>query len=277
MGLFGWGLRRATYARQTSLEQSLTTSGVEGINVQFVTFNYTDTISRIVNAMNSVNETNAGKPDVSYLDPLYIHGKLEKCLILGVDSDEQCGLQRKSIAEWGLRSDYKRQHNAAIQAKAEEEGNLRQLMLKPRLNTAVRPQEVSQIENSVLQADKILIFGSSLGETDNHWWRLIAKWLIDVGDNGNDMVKHRHQLGVLAYYKGMDSVSATAQLGLEKIKNRFEQIVNSTSKSTPNGIGKDILEVKKCEDWMFSFASDGKSAITVAPERLFPGLTMGIK
>ena len=282
INLFEWDKEQAfdrMYVLDGQLSSSAELDNMDSITVQFVTFNYTDTISKIVDAINTVIRKMASKPIITYSPPLYIHGKLGDTVILGVDSYDQCRIQRRPITEKAVREDIVREHKGEELLLTDYKNKLCLLMLKPELNRTVRAQKVHQIENVINQSDKIIVFGSSLGETDNYWWKMIARWLIDEGKTENTVEEYHHQFGVLAYFKGMNSVSATAQAGIVEIENRFERIVNSVERGTQRGgLRKGMIEVKKSEDWMFALSDDGydgSESIRLVPERVFSGLMMG--
>lgn len=282
INLFEWDKEQAfdrMYVLDGQLSSSAELDNMDSITVQFVTFNYTDTISKIVDAINTVIRKMASKPIITYSPPLYIHGKLGDTVILGVDSYDQCRIQRRPITEKAVREEIVREHKGEELLLTDYKNKLCLLMLKPELNRTVRAQKVHQIENVINQSDKIIVFGSSLGETDNYWWKMIARWLIDEGKTENTVEEYHHQFGVLAYFKGMNSVSATAQAGIVEIENRFERIVNSVERGTQRGgLRKGMIEVKKSEDWMFALSDDGydgSESIRLVPERVFSGLMMG--
>lgn len=144
--------------------RSFSVSGHEEVSI--VTFNYTNTLENLLT-------TAAG---LSF-QILHIHGNLESDLVMGVNDEEQ-------IANQAFRS------NRDVQED----------FIKPEYNRACLNGKNASFESLINQADVVVLFGTSLGETDRKWWRIIGKHVIRenrelavlyfVHDNKKDIVRH---------------------------------------------------------------------------------------
>lgn len=113
-------------------------------DLQIITLNYTNTIEEIFDNIHGPQ-----MPDL-----LHLHGSLKEGLVMGVSDENQ-------IANEGFR-------------KSRE---IVEEFVKPSFNDACLNTNNSKAEKWIKQSDLIVIFGSSLGETDRKWWRLIGNRL----------------------------------------------------------------------------------------------------
>lgn len=217
----------------------------EKIDVQFVTFNYSNTIERIVGAASKT----AGIQNIKYEKTLYIHGKIDDRFILGVDNESQYSYITNDQT-WSNNKD-----------------EVKIIMEKPQLNISFRTHEYNEVVRAINDADKIIIYGTSVGETDDSWWKMISKWLVIHNDYSF------HQLGVLFYLKDSNCASITALTPLEEVEKKFERLAIKTDRTNLDtaSLHRGAIEVKRTEGWMFSFDKD---IISISSERLFPGLTL---
>ena len=173
------------------------------IEVQFITFNYTDTIDRIINCINksadAVNQItlSQGKYAIAYKTPLHIHGSIDSGIILGVDNGSQYeNLYTDKRIQIIHFNDINKRSSASILNKKDE--NLRQLMEKPLINSSLRSIETQNIINEIMNSNKIMVFGSSVGLTDSFWWDIIVDWLLSF--NKKDQLSH--QVCIFAFIRG---------------------------------------------------------------------------
>lgn len=190
------------------------------INYQFVTFNYTGVLDRLVRLCKKQYNpfsSHIVKP-TTFSDmiklPLHIHGTLSEDMILGVDSIEQIG-------------------------KAELRNNEQLLtcFVKTYMNKALGEYRTETFKKMIEASRYIYLYGLSWGESDQTWWKILIEWLRSAPDN---------RLILCAYVKGYRAGSATKKLwtynqkkkyfanqGLcddkvfEEIKDRIQVIINS--------------------------------------------------
>lgn len=132
------------------IDKAYNIKNIEPTNIDFVTFNYTNTLETILN-----------KVDRKYYNkfiigtPLHVHGYIDNRMIFGVNDNSQI-----------MNNQYK---NDII---------LQQAFIKNECNIASGSIIQNDVKTLIKNADVICIFGSSLGKTDNIWWELIGNELI---------------------------------------------------------------------------------------------------
>ena len=114
-------------------------------SVRVVTLNYTSTIEDI----HSLQK--AKMPEL-----LHLHGSVEDGMVMGVSDKEQ-------IVNEAFR----------------KSRNVTEDFVKPSFNEACLNNNNAICEKWIKEADLIVLFGTSLGETDRKWWRMIGQQLLD--------------------------------------------------------------------------------------------------
>lgn len=123
------------------------------IHVSWVTFNYTDTFESLMGFSTGTIRKNYNGSDT--LDSvLHIHGALSDKLVLGVDHIEQ-------IANESFRTNKYLTHE----------------FVKPLYNAGCLNNRDVMFSNLIIQADVIVMMGTSVGLTDLCWWEKIGKWI----------------------------------------------------------------------------------------------------
>lgn len=157
----------------------------ESIRYQFITFNYTDSLDRIVKPAQSNKQF--GQHSTSgqgYHDTvgtiLHIHGTLQNGLILALDNLDQ-------IPNEDLRSKSK----------------LTQYIIKSKVNERLGTQNTETAQAILGKSDYVCIYGMSLGETDTMWWKYLAKWMKE---------KDCRRIVLCAYETPTDNPSASENL-----------------------------------------------------------------
>lgn len=118
-----------------------------------ITFNYTPTLESMTKYDGSpmyINRTS----NVILNSAYHIHGMLNNMMVMGVNDSTQ-------IANESFNSD----------RDVEEE------FIKPMYNDACMNNKNANCKRLIESANIIVIYGSSLGESDNQWWHLIGKRL----------------------------------------------------------------------------------------------------
>lgn len=126
------------------------------INIQLLTFNYTQTIERIVG--DKITGLEIGNKDGRkvYLRGIeHIHQHLGQSLVLGVNDEDQIENQELRQSQEVIESIVKPVQN-------QEQGHTRD----------------NYCMQTISSANLIFIFGSSIGETDKVWWEKVGKRLV---------------------------------------------------------------------------------------------------
>ena len=129
------------------------------ITINFLSFNYTNTLNRIINELSksSLKQWNANnsirKMEVNK-KIIHMHGTSTEYPILGVDNASQ-------IANQDLLSI----------------PNFAEIMIKPQSVNAIGQLWHNEAQATISKSTIIGVFGMSLGESDAKWWTTIIKWL----------------------------------------------------------------------------------------------------
>lgn len=132
-------------------------SPVHSINV--MTLNYTNTLERLLLPADTTKNINSNNVDYDYnIDSsfvlrkiIHVHGILNDSIIIGVDNIGQIS-------------------NEQFRKNAD----IRDLIVKEQSNHAMGYTCHEQCENLILEADIVVLYGVSLGDTDARWWQLIG-------------------------------------------------------------------------------------------------------
>lgn len=129
---------------------------LEDIHINIISFNYTTTLEKLLPEHESVQICNLTHHNV-YLDNIYhIHGTLDSAMIMGVNDSSQ-----------------------VLNEAFHNNPDICDVLVKPQSNEAIRSNNVLICEKLITQADLIVIFGMSIGETDKLWWQLIGETILD--------------------------------------------------------------------------------------------------
>ncbi len=183
--------------------------------VKFITFNYTDVIDRIVKCVRETEHNN-----IVYNEPCHVHGSIDETVILGVDNENQyeCPKNKQTARE------------------------LKSIMQKKALNNTIRPNIVCEIKKAILDTEAVIIYGASIGETDATWWRIISDWLF---------MSSEHRVSIIGHIDNSYPASATNQAQIETYEERFRRQMPAQLIRRER---RNMIEVYKCEDWMFNFS-----------------------
>ena len=124
-----------------------------GKEVYAMTFNYTNTLEKLLNMGKSSNKVFDSSRKLNEI--IHIHGTLKDTIILGVDNIEQ-------IANKKFR----------------DNDDFKDFMIKLQSNQCMKYTRHLRCADLIASADCIVLHGVSLGDTDAHWWKLIGKQLV---------------------------------------------------------------------------------------------------
>ena len=124
--------------------------------IRCVTFNYTNTFEQVLSS--AIRDSRVlrkqGDLQISFKDIMHIHGALDDMTLLGVNDVDQ-------IDNIAFRDN---------QGLIEE-------FVKPEVNEGCENARNDFFERWIREANVIVIFGVSMGVTDNRWWRAIGNVL----------------------------------------------------------------------------------------------------
>lgn len=129
--------------------------------IRLITLNYTDTLEKAISyGKTGTSFKGVDKSGRSWriMDIMHVHGTLDGTPLVGVDNASQ-------IANDSFSGDQ----------------DLLDILVKPEANGAIKSGIVRRCSEAIQQADIIVLFGVSVGETDLTWWREIGKRLSTNG------------------------------------------------------------------------------------------------
>ena len=138
-----------------------TINSESNLEIDVISFNYTDVFekaSSVEGRAVDIKPTGASSR-VKMASVLKVHGALDREMIMGVADEEQ-------IANKVLASDI----------------DALEVMVKPRTTALRRDYVCSKCSYLIANANIIVMYGLSIGETDRNWWKLITD---SLSANGN--------------------------------------------------------------------------------------------
>ena len=154
------------------------------VEYNFIVFNYTTLIDRLLERVKfsggvHLTQDNRQASITGKLSIIHLHGQLTDEILLGIDNVSQ-------IANEEMRTD--------------EE--FRYSYVKPISNRELQAQRDILAKDCIESSDIIIIYGMSIGATDESWWRICADWILEGRKGGVE-----HYLIVYDYNESMSKSS----------------------------------------------------------------------
>lgn len=155
------------------------------IRYQFISFNYTSALDRIVSEARGIKEFSSHiAGSTRYIDEvgdiLHIHGTLSGDLILALDNAKQ-------IANPDLQSNPR----------------ITEYIVKSAINEALGEEKTEKAKRLITDSDYVCVYGMSFGDTDLMWWKYLLNWL---------QRKNSHKLVLYIYADKTKNPSGTEKL-----------------------------------------------------------------
>ncbi|WP_185160641.1 AbiH family protein [Mammaliicoccus sciuri] len=137
---------------ENTVHDFLKSSAYVTYNFNFVNFNYTNTLSKIISQTKTIDDSNSGKyiPNA----PIHVHRTLKTGTLLGVNDVSQ-------IANPDIF----------------EANDIRDI-IKPEMQSYDDSTIVKAIDKKIENTQIYVVYGMSMGATDNIWWEKIANQVI---------------------------------------------------------------------------------------------------
>jgi hypothetical protein len=219
--------------------------------VNFLQFNYTNIFDNLIEkSMDKLDmgdvpfEHEIWKNVVSHASNLHIHSTLGNYPAIGVNGEDQIhnAILRNDEEVVGLF--VKRNHLAALQNVQSD-------------NPILYNQSISIISIS----DIICAFGTSIGETDKDWWKLVGEWLKD----------ERKYLVIFDIYGGNDNGKSPRELRRrfkrqDKILAQFRAVAEFDEEEWVKVTPRIFVELdSKMFDFKLPMKSDADIPTSIAP------------
>jgi len=117
--------------------------------IKYITFNYTSTLDAFL-------ELKAKHLKLIKNPPIHIHGKLDKEVVMGIDSTKQFDELQFSLSRKGIRA-----------------------FVKTLFNEQYDKERIEHAKGIISRSSVICVYGFSMGESDKTWNDLLANWLVD--------------------------------------------------------------------------------------------------
>lgn len=166
------------------IKKEIANAGESGIVINAISFNYTDVFARSINydhlmLTHDQLPTNwQGK--VHFGKIVYVHGSIEHdIIVMGVDNYSQIVNEKLSSAS-----------------------KVKDMLVKPYTNRAIKQNFDRDAQELIAQADLIVLYGLSIGATDETWWSKVlwqtynnnALVIIHWFENGHPLPNNRKVL-----------------------------------------------------------------------------------
>lgn len=202
----------------------------EEILFNFISFNYTSTLDKIINSFTESNSnlslgTHVGQ-NTRYNDRfgkiIHIHGDLNKGIILGLNDQNQ--INNDQLKNNQQLNDY---------------------MIKTRINEQYGALNQENAVKLIQNSRYVCVYGMSIGDTDNIWWVTIIDWLLK--DPANRLVLYTHSDSQI-----QKSIAKAVRIGNKK-KQKFLSKKSDIEENIYQRINSQIIVVPNPE--IFNFKS----------------------
>ena len=129
--------------------------GFSSKDISVITLNYTNTLEKILNLSDTVTTKSFGNNN-TLRNIIHVHGLLGQSIIIGVDNETQI-----------KNEEFKKNDD------------IKDLMIKEQSNLVMKETRHIQCETLINNANVIILFGVSLGDTDARWWKIIGNNLVN--------------------------------------------------------------------------------------------------
>ena len=165
----------------------------------FITFNYTCLLDRLVQAGTQVGLNNPFGNATTLIQPLHVHGQLSDDwgILIGVDNQSQI----KGATCRGSES-------------------VSRLLVKPFSNNRMGMRRDEDAVSRIRSADMIAVYGMSLGQSDAKWWKEIADWICGSDDPDRLLLiaARNNELNPLRAWEGPDFKESVIRGFIERVE-----------------------------------------------------------
>lgn len=119
-------------------------------DISVITLNYTNSLEKLLTMGNSSDKS---FNNANYLRQIiHIHGRLNESIIVGLDNEKQIANELFRVNE-----------------------DIKDFLIKIQSNRTMKYLRTERCDQLISDANLIVLYGVSLGETDNRWWQLIGE------------------------------------------------------------------------------------------------------
>lgn len=190
----------------------------DGININVITLNYTNTLEKLLSlkTQNS-NVTKIFNSSKVLHNVIHVHGGLNDAIIIGVDNEKQIANEKFRMND-----------------------NVKDLLIKIQSNHAMKFLKHEHCEEFIKEANLVILYGTSLGDTDLRWWKQI----------GNEL-KRRNNIAIIQHLHHHNEIKPTRRQLLAQIERNHQNKLMQKL-----GIKQDEFSQKLANRLFFTVNSD---------------------
>ena len=157
-------------------------------DINVITLNYTNTLEKILGLSPNITTKGFGG-NTNLRNIIHVHGQLGESIIIGVDHPGQ------------IRNDEFRKNE-----------DIKDIMIKIESNESMKETRHMECERLIANANVIVLFGVSLGETDARWWKLIGQHL-----------KRRKNLAIIQHLYNPGAINPTQRQKIRQLERKQQE------------------------------------------------------
>ena len=157
-------------------------------DISVITLNYTDTLEKILSLNASVTAKSFSN-NTNLRNIIHVHGRLGESIIIGVDHPAQ------------MKNEAFRNYE-----------DIKDIMIKIESNESMKETRHMECERLIANANVIVLFGVSLGETDARWWKLIGQNL-----------KRRRNVAIIQHLYNPGAINPTKRQKIRQLERKQQE------------------------------------------------------
>ena len=157
-------------------------------DINVITLNYTNTLEKILGLSPNITTKGFGG-NTNLRNIIHVHGQLGESIIIGVDHPGQ------------IRNDEFRKNE-----------DIKDIMIKIESNESMKETRHMECERFIANANVIVLFGVSLGETDARWWKLIGQNL-----------KRRRNVAIIQHLYNPGAINPTQRQKIRQLERKQQE------------------------------------------------------
>lgn len=157
-------------------------------DINVITLNYTNTLEKILGLSPNITTKGFGG-NINLRNIIHVHGQLGGSIIIGVDHPGQIKNDAFRINE-----------------------DIKDIMIKIESNESMKETRHKECERLIANANVIVLFGVSLGETDARWWKLIGQNL-----------KRRRNLAIIQHLYNPGAIIPTQRQKIRRLEREQQE------------------------------------------------------
>lgn len=173
---------------KTKFDGFLGTVSTSTKDINVITLNYTKTLEKILGLSPNITTKGFGG-NTNLRNIIHVHGQLGESIIIGVDHPGQ------------IRNDEFRKNE-----------DIKDIMIKIESNESMKETRHMECERFIANANVIVLFGVSLGETDARWWKLIGQNL-----------KRRRNLAIIQHLYNPGAINPTQRQKIRRLEREQQE------------------------------------------------------